>query len=170
MKKLGLNNGTPYANCPVGNSPEIMPLDFSLNKNIHEGVRRHCVYTSRLERDDNKKISLNTTKQGVHAYRKLWDPKHLPEGIPSGEYIMQDINLIINENMMRIIKARSAVVPGLGTRRGQRRDLGLKPLLQGGRMVKNYAFQEKWTHVDAVQSKKNLIRNAVSRKKKFFPI
>ena len=90
-----------------------------------------------------KKISLNTQKQGVHAYRKLWDPKNLPEGIPSGARIMQDINHIINENMMRIIKAHGAVVPGIGTRCGRKRDLGLKPLPQGGRMVKNYDFQQK---------------------------
>ena len=32
-------------------------------------------------------------------------------------------------------------------------------------MEKNYVFQKKWTHLDAVQSKEYLIRNAVSRKK-----
>ena len=32
-------------------------------------------------------------------------------------------------------------------------------------MEKNYVFQKKWTHPDAVQSKEDLIRNAVSRKK-----
>ena len=102
-----------------------------------------------------KKISLTTQKQGVHAYRQLWNPKHLPEGIPSGARIMQDINLIIDKNVMRIIKARGEVVPGLGTRRRRRRDLGLKPLPRGGRMVKNYVFQQKWTHADAVQRKKD---------------
>ena len=109
LPELGLNDGTPYANRLVRNSPKIMPLDCSLNKNIHKGVRRHCVFTGKLNRDDEKN-SLNTQKQGVHAYQQLWGPKDLPEGIPSGARIMQDINLIINDNMICIIKACGAVV------------------------------------------------------------
>ena len=68
LPELYLNDSIPYANRPVGNSPEIMPLDFFLNKDIHEGMRRHCIYTNRLGRN-NQKISLNTQKQGVHAYQ-----------------------------------------------------------------------------------------------------
>ena len=30
----GLQDGTPYAGRPVGNSPEFMPLDNSLNRDI----------------------------------------------------------------------------------------------------------------------------------------
>ena len=56
---------------------------------------------------------------------------------------MQDINQIIDKNMMRIVMAFSAVVPGLGTRRGQQRDIGLKPLWRGGKMEKNYVFQKR---------------------------
>ena len=44
--------------------------------------------------------------------------------------------------------------------------LGSKPLPQGGRRVKSCGFQKKWTHADAVQSKEDLIRNAVLRKNK----
>ena len=54
LPELGLNDGTPYANRPVGNSPKIMPLDCSLNKDIHEGVRRHYIYTNRLNRNNKK--------------------------------------------------------------------------------------------------------------------
>ena len=56
------------------------------------------------------------------------------------------------------------MVPGLGTRCGRRRDLGLKPLPRGGAQVKSRVFQKKWTHSDAVQCKDDLIRRAVSRK------
>ena len=34
LPMIGLQDGTPYAGRPVGNSPEFMPLDNSLNRDI----------------------------------------------------------------------------------------------------------------------------------------
>ena len=56
---------------------------------------------------------------------------------------MEDINGIVDENMLRILAACGAVLPGLGTHCGQRKDLSLKPLPRGGRQVKNLVFQKK---------------------------
>ena len=39
----GLQDGTPYAGRPVVNSPEFMPLDNSLNRDILNSLRFHCV-------------------------------------------------------------------------------------------------------------------------------
>ena len=39
----GLQDGTPYAGRPVGNSPEFMPLDNSLNRDILHLLRMHIV-------------------------------------------------------------------------------------------------------------------------------
>ena len=39
----GLQDGTPYDVRPVGNSPEFMPLDNSLNRDILHSLRFHCV-------------------------------------------------------------------------------------------------------------------------------
>ena len=39
----GLQDSTPYAGCPVGNSPEFMTLDNSLNSDILQSLRFHCV-------------------------------------------------------------------------------------------------------------------------------
>ena len=39
----GLQDGTPFAGRPVGNSPEFMPLDNSLNRDILQSLRFHCV-------------------------------------------------------------------------------------------------------------------------------
>ena len=39
----GLQDGTPYAELPVGNSPEFIPLDNSLNRDILNSLRFHCV-------------------------------------------------------------------------------------------------------------------------------
>ena len=39
----GLQDGTPYAGRPVGNIPEFIPLDNSLNRYILHSLRFHCV-------------------------------------------------------------------------------------------------------------------------------
>ena len=39
----GLQDGIPYDGRPVGNSPEFMPLDNSLNRDILHILRFHCV-------------------------------------------------------------------------------------------------------------------------------
>ena len=39
----GLQDGTHYAGLPVGNSPEFMPLDNSLNRDILHSLRIHSV-------------------------------------------------------------------------------------------------------------------------------
>ena len=39
----GLHDGTPYVGRPAGNSPEFMPLDNSLNRDILQSLRFHCV-------------------------------------------------------------------------------------------------------------------------------
>ena len=39
----GLQDGTPYAGRPVGNSPEFMPLDNRINRDILHSSRFHCV-------------------------------------------------------------------------------------------------------------------------------
>ena len=39
----GLQDGTPYAGRPVGNSPDFMPLDNSLNRDIFHSLLMHSV-------------------------------------------------------------------------------------------------------------------------------
>ena len=39
----GLQDGTPYDGHPVGNSPEFMPLDHILNRDILHILCFHCV-------------------------------------------------------------------------------------------------------------------------------
>ena len=39
----GLQDGTPYDGRPVGNSPEFMPLDNSLNRDILHSLCMHSV-------------------------------------------------------------------------------------------------------------------------------
>ena len=65
----GLQDGTPYAVRPVGNSPEFMPLDNSLNRDILHIFCFHCVLSRFVldmegtdEEDSNMRFSLSTPK------------------------------------------------------------------------------------------------------------
>ena len=66
----GLQDRTPYAQRPVGNSPEFMPLDNSLNRDILNSLRFHC-FMSRFvldgegtdEEDRNIQFSFSTPKE-----------------------------------------------------------------------------------------------------------
>ena len=44
----GLQYGTPYYGHHVGNIPEFMPLDNSLNRDILHCLRFHCILSSFL--------------------------------------------------------------------------------------------------------------------------
>ena len=44
LPELGLNDDIgSFGGRPVGSSPEFMPLDASLNKDVHESTSRHCL-------------------------------------------------------------------------------------------------------------------------------
>ena len=55
--ELGCNGGTDYAERPVGNSPEMMPFDASLNRDVDVCVDAHVAITRDLADDDPRKFS-----------------------------------------------------------------------------------------------------------------
>ena len=83
-----LNKGTPYYGHPIGNSPEIMPLDCSLFCDLKRSVQYHVLLTSKLNDavDKDKKFSISTITRGVYAYLRLLDPTTSPNrgSPPSG--------------------------------------------------------------------------------------
>ena len=60
--QLDLNKGTIYANRTIGCRPEMQPLDYHLNEDIHSGVQHHCIITRSLNDDDPLKFSCRTPK------------------------------------------------------------------------------------------------------------
>ena len=54
----GIQDGTPYAGRPVGNIPEFVPLDNSLNRDILHSLSMHSVLSCYIldgeETDKNK--------------------------------------------------------------------------------------------------------------------
>ena len=97
LPQLGLNDDIgSYGGRPVGNSPEFMLWDASLNNDAHETVRRHCVLSrSTLKRqgkkstDDERHFSMATPELASQAYKRLLDP--VTDVDPMDRRIVQDI-------------------------------------------------------------------------------
>ena len=64
----GLNIGTIFYGRPVGNSPEFMPLDNSLNQEVLMSHRFHCAVTYHLRDIDERKFSLRRPKLVTRKY------------------------------------------------------------------------------------------------------
>ena len=74
----GLQDGTPYAERPVGNSPEFIPLDNSLNRDIWHSLRFHCVLSRFVldgegidEEERNMGFSLSTSKEISRGLKRI---------------------------------------------------------------------------------------------------
>ena len=70
LPMTGLQNGTPYAGRPVGNSPKFIPLGNSLNRDILHSFRFHCVLSRFFldgegtdEEERNMRFSFSTPKE-----------------------------------------------------------------------------------------------------------
>ena len=90
---------------PVGNNPNYMPLDNSLNNDLHKSVTSHCIMTQILDNNDTKKFSMRTPKQGLSAYERIW-AHH-----PPSKRIIQDINLTY-DSLKDILKTKGAMRSG----------------------------------------------------------
>lgn len=81
-----------YKGRPVGNSPELMPWDSSLNKDVHDSFNLHQAYTSNLLKDDIRKFSLATISFMNDGYRRILDNTLDPnEGVPCSWRIIEDV-------------------------------------------------------------------------------
>ena len=95
----GLQDGTPYAGRPVGNSPEFMPLDNSLNRDIlnflrmHSVLRRYIVDGEEInEEERNMCFSYSTPREITRGLKRIWDSKM---GTPSLVRIIKDVDLVL---------------------------------------------------------------------------
>jgi hypothetical protein len=130
---------------PVGNSPELMPLDNCLNKDVHEHVQTHIMMSLACEvnRDCKEAFSLSCPKRGRSAYLRIWDPVN---GVgPSSKRIIQDTKKVVDA--MRIIKdAKGAFVDGLAQRPGKRHIVSSIPSnIRGGKRVKKIITNASFT-------------------------
>ena len=108
---------TNYAGRPIGDCPELMPLDNSLFRDPRCSFDEHVTLTCMAPRTEPWRFSKATPKLIGSAIERLWDPV---SGVsPPPNRIVQDI-LRLKENMMIIVEADGAVVPGVCDRNGHR--------------------------------------------------
>jgi hypothetical protein len=158
----GLNDGTPFAGRPVGNSPEIMAWDCSLNKDVDDAFIRHKALTQSLARDDPKKFCSSTPHRLTSSYSRLVDPAHgSSEGSPTGSRIVQDIDRCMGNHLLKIIEAKGTVVQNLGSRNGHRRQSGLNT--RGGKREKGQCQAQKWIHDDAKTARAEILQRSINR-------
>ena len=120
----GLQDGTPYAGHPVGNSPEFMPLDNIHNRDILQSLRFHCVLS--LSVIDGKEImdeesklcfSFSTPWEIAQGLKRLWDSKM---GTPCSARIIQYVDLDLKA-LEIVYSENGAAFEGLADRNGHRR-------------------------------------------------
>lgn len=126
--EYGLNDeiGACWSGRPVGNSPELMPLDNSLNQDLHESVRKHVsmsLIIRKLDASDPRLFSMATSKLTALAYQRIFHPV---TGVsPRPTRIVQDINKVMHA--LKVIYEHEGVyVPGLakGSTKGKRNTAG----------------------------------------------
>ena len=118
-----LQDGTPYASRPVGNSPEFMHLDNSLNRDILHSLRFHCVLShyivDREETNENERnlcLSYSTLREIARGLKRIWDSKM---GTPSSARIIQDVNLELKA-LEIVYRTNGSAVEGLADKTGQK--------------------------------------------------
>jgi hypothetical protein len=67
-----------------------MPLDNSLNEDIHQCVQHHCALTNDFVDDHEQMFSMMTPNGGTSAYLRLWDTD-LGGSCPSSKQIVEDV-------------------------------------------------------------------------------
>ena len=121
MKDGELKKNTRYKGRPVGNCPELMPLDNSLFRDFRLNLSLNVAATWHLDKKDLKKFSLATPNEITRAMERLWDPENGTS--PSGNRIIQDVKRVEN-SCFKIVENCGKIVPGLADRNGHRASNG----------------------------------------------
>jgi hypothetical protein len=107
---------TRYHNSIPGDSPELMPLDETLNMDIHSSVRYHVAITAHLAKENTNKFTFSTPREVSNAYLRLVDP--ISGNAPSSRRIIQDCEKWVR-SLQNIRQAGGKIVEGFG-RNGHR--------------------------------------------------
>ena len=145
---------TLYHEKCVGNSPELMPLDNSLNYDLQLSHRHHCAVTAHLPYTDERKYSLSTPLRIAKGIKKIWEDKH---GAPNGQRVIQDVYAVFESHKI-IYEAHGKMVPGLANRNGHRYNKQGTRKWGGKREKCHEVKEESWLEAGAkeVLEKKNV--------------
>lgn len=104
---------------PVGNSPELMPLDSHLFADFKRAIIYNVASTAEYANDNPKKFKLGTPKEVFSSMQRAWKIH------PTPERIVQDV-LKWPKNLDKIYAAQGAVVPEVDNRHGRRETTAFK--------------------------------------------
>ena len=102
---------------PVGNQPELMPLDASLNWDIDCSLNMHVLMTYHLKFENPLKFRKDNPSEISKAILKLYHPE--TGVVPSSKRIIEDVKRVLS-SIKTIVEAGGKVVRGLVNRNGHR--------------------------------------------------
>ena len=147
-----------YRNRPPGDSPELMPCDNSLFRDLKCSLDLCCGLTNHLPKTDPRRFSKATPKLLASAVKTIYDPVN---GIaPRPERILKDIERVTNA-LKKIVEADGGIVRGLADRNGHRKDrCRQKRVYHPPRELQEpKSFLEMGIHPDVVSVAEELIEN-----------
>ena len=156
------NEGTVYFGRPVGNTPEIMPWDCSLNADVHSCVEFYSTVCKWLPKEHPlypQRFSKSSYKVMLSSYLRVLDP--VTGVCPSSKRIVQDITRCWGEHLDKICEKGGAAVKNLGNRVGKRKLEGLKK--RGGKRVKKEWKMLDNLHRDILEPWKAFIERSRAR-------
>ena len=109
LPQLRVNKGTPYEGKCVGNSPEFMPMDNSLNADLTRSNDFHCRVTSKLDRDDPRKFSMETPKSILRGIHQLFECAEGEDGVPDSKRIIHDCDQVW-DSIYAVYQNKGAIV------------------------------------------------------------
>ena len=147
-----------YAKNPPGNSPEFMPWDTHLNKDLHDAHDEHVLLTRQLPDNHPHKFSGSTPNRIASSYQRLIMLN------PKPDRIIRDCKRVI-ESIQAVYDAKGTIVEGLGDRSGRRKEKkGAGETRRGGaRSKKEFVPKQTYLHETVVATKKQMIADSVRR-------
>ena len=152
IPQIVLNDKSDYASRPVGNLPEFMHLENSLNNNIQLSIYIHCAITAHLSDDDERKFSMATPLRIVKSIERIWGKEG---NVLNSHRILQDYDKALYAFRV-VYEASGKMVPKLGNRSGHRNHAaGMNRYSWRGVRVKKLLVEEieRWLHLDALEVK-----------------
>ena len=136
LPELGLNNDIGnFGGRPVRASPEFMPLDASLNKDVHKMVDNSCLLSSNTTKrlgnaKDEREFSMANPTEISKSYPCVFDP--VAGVAPSSKRIIQDIDGVFDA--IKIVAGKKGVyMQGLAEKAGRRYMKSKQKMGHGGK-------------------------------------
>ena len=114
----GVDSKTRHEDTVVGNSPEVMPLDNSLNRDIQNSHGVHCIMTNHLAHNDIRQFSKGTPNLIDRGIRHIWDNE---VEYPDITRILADFKRVTNA-IPTVMLEEGKMLPFLVNRNGHRNE------------------------------------------------